>query len=302
MRKFQAKAKDGYPLSIHTFDAANPKAVVQLIHGMEEHQERYEDFAHFLNENGYCVVSSDMRGHGKTAETPGFFKDKNGYASLLYDQIQIRHFIAKRYQDIPVYLFAHSMGTIISRVLLQSQSWKYEKAALSGCPNFKKNAYLGLFVTSVLQAIHGPKYKSAFVQNASVGVFNKAVQTPSTDVDWICHNSETVNSYIQDPYCGTGFTVSAFHDVYRLMIKMHHAAAYRNLHSELPIFLLSGVDDPCTGGDKGIADSMRVLVKAGFTEIKHAEYPNMRHEILNETEHQQVYHDILAFFEAKGLF
>lgn len=297
MRKFRIKTKDGYNLSVHTFDVENPKAVVQFIHGMEEHQERYEDFAHFLNKNGYCVVSSDMRGHGKTAETLGFFKEKNGYASLIYDQMHIRSFISKQYKDVPVYLFAHSMGTIISRVLLQSQSMDYAKTVLSGYPNYQRNACFGLFLTSILQKIHGPRYKSAFVQNASVGVFNKAIPSPSTDVDWICRNPETVHSYIKDPYCGIGFTVSAFHDLYRLVIKMHQPAAYHNVHSDMPLLLLRGLDDPCTGGQKGADDSCHVLTKAGFTQIRTIEYPNMRHEILNETDHQKVYDDILAFFD-----
>jgi alpha-beta hydrolase superfamily lysophospholipase len=297
MKRFQIKAKDGYPLSVHTFDVETPKAVVQIIHGMEEHQERYEDFAHFLNKHGYSVVSSDLRGHGKTAETLGFFKEKNGSISLLSDQIKIRHFISKQYSDTPVYLFAHSMGTIISRVLLQSQSLKYKKAALSGYPNYQRMAYLGLLCTSVLQALHGPKYKSSFVQNASVGSFNKAIPNASTDIDWICNNQETINSYSSDSYCGFGFTVSAFHDVYRLMIQMHQPAAYQNLNSDMPILLLRGLGDPCTGGQKGALDSYRILLKAGFTQLKTIEYPNMRHEILNEAEHQKVYDDILAFFE-----
>lgn len=297
MRKFQIKAADGYPLSVHTFDVENPKAVVQIIHGMEEHQERYENFIFFLNENGYSVVSSDMRGHGKNAQTLGFFKEKDGYLALLSDQIKIRRFIARQYNGKPVYLFAHSMGTIISRVLLQTHSNAYAKTALSGYPAYQRNAYFGLLCTTVLQAVHGPKYKSAFVQNASVGVFNKAISNAATDVDWICHNPDTVKNYIEDPYCGIGFTVSAFHDLYHLVIQMHKAKAYRNLNADMPLLLLRGLDDPCTGGRNGAHDSRHILAKAGFTQIKDIAYPNMRHEILNEKDYQMVYADILRFFD-----
>ena len=295
MRKFQIKTKDGYALSVHTFDVENPKAVVQIIHGMEEHQERYEDFAHFLNENGYCVVTSDMRGHGKTAETLGFFKEKDGYAALIYDQMHIRSFISRQYKDVPVYLFGHSMGTIISRVLLQSRSKDYAVAVLSGPPNYQRHACFGLLLTSILQKLHGPKYKSAFVQKACVGAFNKAVQNPSTDVDWICCNPETVTSYRNDPYCGFGFTVSAFHDLYRLLIRMHRAKSYRNINTDLRIFMVSGLDDPCTGGEKGLRNSSHVLLDAGFDNIWRKQYPGMRHEVLNEAGHQQVYNDIVNF-------
>ena len=103
------------------------RGVIQLVHGMEEHQERYETFAEFLNKNGFTVVSSDLRGHGASAPCLGFFSEKNGDKALIADQVKIRRVIAKKYPDIPVYLFAHSMGTIISRVLLQKHTHDYKK-------------------------------------------------------------------------------------------------------------------------------------------------------------------------------
>lgn len=295
MKRFQLKAKDQYKLSVHIFPADQPKAVVQIIHGMEEHQERYEDFAAFLCQNGYTIVTSDMRGHGMDAADLGFFKEKNGYLALISDQIRIRKFIAMQYPSLPVHLFAHSMGTIISRVLLQTHAADYKKVVLSGYPNFQKGAYAGLFISSILQKLHGPKYKSAFLQNSSVGIFNKAIKEPKTEVDWICSNPETVESYQNDPYCGIGFTCSAFHDLYRLVIQMHNPKAYKNVPENLPLLMLCGKEDPCVGKEKGMADSCQVLFAAGFHQIKQITYPNMRHEILNEVNHQLVYQDILNF-------
>ena len=79
MIEYFLKAQDGYELCLNIYDVKNPKAVVQIAHGMEEHQGRYKDFAEMLNKNGYAVVSADMRGHGKYAKTLGFFKKKEGY-------------------------------------------------------------------------------------------------------------------------------------------------------------------------------------------------------------------------------
>lgn len=296
MKEFQMKTTDGYQLSVHIFPVEHPKAVVQIIHGMEEHQERYEKFAAFLNQNGYSVVTSDLRGHGTAAEDLGFFKEKNGHIALISDQVKIRKFIAMQFPNIPVYLFAHSMGTIISRVLLQTHSRDYEKVVLSGYPNFQKGSYPGLVVSSFLQLLRGPKYKSKFLQNSSVGIFNKAVKNPKTDVDWICYNPDTIKSYLQDPYCGIGFTCSAFHDLYSLVIQMHKPQAYKNVHKTMPILLLRGLDDPCVGKEKGALDSYHILSAAGFEQMKRIDYPNMRHEILNEKGYQVVYQNILEFF------
>lgn len=296
MRKFHITSKDGYPLSLHTFDAKEPKAVIQIIHGMEEHQKRYEHFASFLNEQGFTVVTSDLRGHGIEASEPGYFNDKGGYRDLIYDQIHIRAFIRNQYPDIPVYLFAHSMGTIIARVLLQTQSKHYEKVVLSGYPNYQSAAVLGLFCSTVIRTVRGPKYKSKFLQNASTGVFNKSFKDSKTPDDWICSNEEVVNAYQDDPYCGTGFTCSAFNDLYHLVMMMHKSVNYRNIHRSLPILLLRGEEDPCTGGEKGAADSARVLFKAGFEDITEISYPQMRHEILNETGKEEVYQNIAEFY------
>ena len=80
MKQIFIKARDGYRLDVHIFQAEHETAVVQLIHGMEEHQKRYEPFIAHLNAHGFSVVSSDLRGHGRHAADLGFFKEKGGYA------------------------------------------------------------------------------------------------------------------------------------------------------------------------------------------------------------------------------
>lgn len=287
-----------HTLSLCEYAVEQPRAIVQVVHGMEEHKERYEDFALFLNSCGYTVITADLCGHGSSVpkENIGFFSEKNGYQILLQDVMIVRNYIRKHYPDKPVYLFAHSMGTIISRVVLQKHSADYDKVVLSGYPNFQYGAYAGIFLSSVLSAIHGPKYKSKLLQYLSVGSFNRKIAHPRTDVDWICANPHTIEQYLSDPLCGIGFTTSAFHDLYRLVILMHNPRLYQNISANLPFLLISGNDDPCTGGKKGRIDSVQVLQSAGFQNITSHVYPNMRHEILNEHGHTLVYEEIKNFF------
>lgn len=299
MKKLQIPSRDGYPLSLRIFEADKAsKAVIQIIHGMEEHQERYQDFARFLNEQGFLVVTSNLRGHG--AEVPhedlGYFKEKNGYRELVHDQIYIRALIRNRYPDLPVYLFAHSMGTIIARVLLQTQSKHYEKVVLSGYPNYQAHTALGIFCSAAIRTLRGSRYKSKFLQKSSVGTFNQSIINPKTDSDWICANEEAVEKYLSDPNCGIGFTCSAFNDLFHLVMMMHKSVNYRNVYKDMPILCLRGEDDPCTGGEKGSKDSIDVLVRAGFDSVQEICYPGMRHEILNEAEHHQVYEDVANFY------
>jgi len=297
MEKFFIDSVDGYKLSVHTFEISNAKAVIQIVHGMEEHQERYEKLAKILNKEGFSVVSSDMRGHGKTAKTLGFFSENEGYKLLVEDQKAITNFIKEKFADKQIYIFAHSMGTIITRVLLQTRSNDYKKVVLSGYPNYQCGAHIGIFVSSIIKAFHGAKYKSKFIQNLSVKAFNKAIKNPKTDVDWICKNEEVIQNYINDPLCGLGFTCSAFNDLFHLVVLMHKPKNYKNINSDMPILMLRGLDDPCTGGKKGSDDSFVVLKKAGFKNIERIDYQNMRHEIINEKDNEKVFDDILKFYK-----
>lgn len=296
MKEQFIKARDGYNLELHIFEVPNAKAVIQIIHGMEEHQGRYEKFIKVLNENGFSVVSSDMRGHGKSCKDLGYFKEKKGYLELIEDQKFITNFIKKYFPTQDINLFAHSMGSIIARVLLQENSKAYKKVVLSGYPNYQKGAYTGILFTNLMTAIHGPKYKSKFVLDVSKETFNHVIKKPKTKYDWICYNEASVKSYIDDPYCGIGFTCSAYNDLFHLVVMMHKPEMYHNVNKDMELLLVRGIDDPCIGGVKGSDDSYKVLCDAGFNKIKRIDYENMRHEILSEKDNKKVYSDIINFF------
>lgn len=300
MEEIFLAAKDGYQLCLHIFAVEQAKGYVQIIHGMEEHQERYEPLVAVLNDAGYTVVSSDMRGHGKDAPLLGFFQKKNGYRYLLSDQKRISNYIRERFHAKRVMLFAHSMGTILARNLLQSESHNYEKVILSGYPAHPGRLAIGtgLVLTGIISKWKGPEYFSKWIQNISVGTFNRKVANPKTAYDWISYNEENVQAFIEDPYCGHGFRISAFQDLFILTDCMNRVERYQAVRKKLPILMMRGEQDASTGFEKGSCQSKKVLAEAGFTNVKDIVYPDMRHEILNETAHEKVYADILSFLEA----
>ncbi len=104
MKEEFLKVSDGYELALAIYEAKNPKGVFMVMHGMEEHKERYDWTAKELVKNGYSVVVSDMRGHGKNAPVQGFFADKKGEQRLVDDYIEITSFIKDTFKDLPIYL------------------------------------------------------------------------------------------------------------------------------------------------------------------------------------------------------
>ena len=292
MKNVKLDSVNNYKLSLAVFESESPKGVVQIVHGMQEHKERYYTFAEFLIKNGYHVVVSDMRGHGEDAPILGHIADKHGEKLLIEDQRNIYKYIKEQYGDLPVILLGHSMGSIISRVLMQTNSKDYAKIVLSGyvSPNPASGAAV---ILGNMQA--NKKKSSKFLANLALGPYTKSVKDRRTDLDWLSYNEDNVDEYIKDPLSGIDFTNGSFSALFHLLNAMGKAKKYKNINEELPILLAGGEDDPCTGVAKGRASSRRVLEKAGFKNISAITYQHMRHEILNEKDNQKVYQDILNF-------
>lgn len=291
------KSVDGYELSLAVFEAKNPKAVIQFIHGMEEYKERYDAFAEYLCSKGYTCVISDLRGHGKSAPLLSHISNKKGDKLIIADQKEIIKYIKKTYKDLPLYLFGHSMGTIISRVLMQTDGTKYAKVALSGYVNPNPIAGVGKALTKCVKLFKGSKGHSKLINGLAVGAFNKTIESPRTPLDWLSYNEENVDKYIADPLCGVEFTLGSFDALMCLLSKMGKARKYKSIKEDTPILLIAGKDDPCTGFDKGRASSKALLEKVGYKNVEAVTLDNMRHEILNEKENQKVYEELLKFFE-----
>lgn len=287
---------ENYKLSLLVYKAEKAKANVIMVHGMEEHKERYDDFANYLVKNNYNVIISDLRGHGKDAPLLSHIADKNGDKLLVEDQRVIKEFVKKEFPNLPLYLFAHSMGTIISRVLLQEDSKDYFKVALSGYVNPNPASGVGLLLTKFIKVFKGPKGHSKMITNLAVGQFAKKIKNRKTPLDWLSFNENNVKTYINDPLSGVEFTLASYVTLFSLLKRMGKAKLYKNVNKELPFLLIGGKEDPCTGYDKGRQASLLNLQKAGFKQIDVITLENMRHEILNENNKEEVYKDILHFF------
>ena len=291
------KSRDGYGLALRIYETDNPKAVVKFIHGMEEYQDRYQAFAEYLQAAGYTAVTADLRGHGPNAPALSHIADRDGHLRLLEDEETILEEIRRRWPGSPVILFAHSMGTIIARVFLQKHSRDFEKVVLSGYPNPNGAAGAGIRLTELISSFKGAKGYSKLVDGMVLGPFSKAVPDAKTPVDWLSVNEANVRRYIADPLCGSRFTLGSYNALFQLIRLMNNPEHYEDVKADLPILLISGENDPCTGGERGREDSEEVLLQAGFREITVVTLEGMRHEILNETKRDEVSRMILDFIE-----
>ncbi len=297
MKEVIITARDGYKILLNIYEVENPKAVVQVAHGMEEHQGRYKEFAEKLNAAGYIVVSADMRGHGRLAKNYGYFKKKEGYNELVADHVKVANFIKTVYKDLPLYLFAHSMGSIIARVVLQKYSKKYDKVILSGYPNYRTAAKLGIILTDTLTAKYGAKFKTKLLTDLEFKFFNFMVWNPKTKVDWIAYNKAAIDEYLNDPLCGKGFTSSGFSDLFHLVVQMNKVKDYKNVNKNLKLLFIRGVNDVSTGGKFGSNHSVETMKKAGFTNITKYDYEHCRHEVIREVFKDRVFEDIVNFYD-----
>lgn len=274
-------------LKIAVFEVENPKAIIQIIHGAKEHKERYYEFIKFLNQNGYTVLISDNRGHGASINENYYLGAIYNYKDLVNDQQKITNYIKEQYPNLPLYLFGHSLGSMIARVYLEQGDNKIDKLVLSGTANYIGLGKIGILVGTFLATIKGKNSYSKLLEKFANFL----------DDTWVVKNKEALEKYRKDPLCNYHYPITSMIEIFKINQELHHYKNYQVKNQELPILSVSGKLDPVTGGEKGINNTIRTLQKIGYKNISNIEYQNMAHEVLNELENKIVYNDILSFFE-----
>jgi alpha-beta hydrolase superfamily lysophospholipase len=279
-----------------------PRAVVQIIHGIAEFVERYDDFANFLTNHGILVVAEDHMGHGQSINgegIQGYFHA--GWFTAVDDTMQLLEDTQKELPEIPYILFGHSMGSFMARTIL----CKYPDCGLTGaviCGTGWQPAFALPALIKVVEGIckaTGETKPNEMLQNMVFGGYNKKVEHPRTSFDWLSRDSKIVDEYIAHPLCG--FTASA--GLLREMLKgIHYIEQQVNLthmKKSLPVFFIAGGDDPVGPYGKGVHTCAEAFRKAGMEDVSVRIYPLCRHEILNEINREQVYADVLKWVEKR---
>lgn len=275
------------------------KGVLVLVHGMAEHKERYLPFMEYMAENGYVCLIHDHRGHGKSVlseEDLGYLY-KKGEEGIVLDVLQMVQYAKAKYH-LPVHLFGHSMGSLIVRIFIQKYDTAIESLTISGCVGPNAAAGVGAALASLIGKFKGERYRSPFMNQMAFGSYNKAFQGASSPFAWLSANEANVQAYEEDPLCGFNFTINGYIALLHMVQKCYRTSAYQGSHQELPIFFISGEDDPCRGGEKGWLNAVDFMKNLGYAKVYSRLMSGMRHEILNETDHKTVYELILEHIES----
>ena len=302
--EFYFPSKDGNT-EIHTIEwkpEGEVRAVLQICHGMVEYIRRYDEFAQFLCREGYYVVGNDHLGHGKSIQAKseyGFFNEKYGNACVLGDMHTLRQRTEKKYPGVPYFMLGHSMGSSLLRQYIQMYGNGLSGAVLMGTvADHKKAALLfGKRLCRVMAAFRGWHYRSKMVDNLVLGAYNKKFKPARTRADWITSDNENLDMYVADPLCSFMFTVNAYYNVFSGMIGIQRKESVYMIPKGLPVLFVSGADDPVGEFGKGVRKIYEKYRAAGIRDVTLRLYTGDRHEILNETDRDQVYKDLLGWFE-----
>lgn len=278
----------------------DPKAVVFCVHGMQEHKMRYDTLAKYFTSHNYACITYDLPGHGETASTidnQGYFSDTDGWKTLVDSAVEIATIAKQQFPNIPVIYFGHSMGTLIGRTFLQEHDNLIDGMILSGVPTYQSACKLGIIVAKIVIALKGKKGHSKLLATLATGSFNKVIDNPKTDVDWLSYNTDNVQEYINDEWCGFDFTNVGYLDLFTLMDKMGNTSLYQCTKENLPIYVFAGEDDPCIGGQKGFEVSINILKKAGYKHIDTKLFEHMRHETLHEDDAEKVMEEAVKWLD-----
>ena len=274
------------------------KGCIQIIHGMAEHQKRYAPLAHFLADNGYVVVTSDLRGHGdniKDEKELGFFGE-NAVKGLMSDVKELFDFLKEEYPDQKMILLGHSMGTLISTTYFKTHDKELDAMILSGMPGNNSAKTIAKSMIKCIAAFKGWYHRSDFINNLCNGAFAKPFASEGSPFAWLSVDKDNVAAYEADPKCGYVFTLNGFYTLMELMINAYDAP-WDKANLDIPVRLISGGDDPCRVDDKTFMQSVEMFQKAGYKNVTYKLYQGQRHEIFNDTEHETVFAELLEFLQ-----
>jgi len=281
--RFTYPAKDGTEIIGYRWDpAGQPRGAVQLTHGMGEHVQRYGALARALTGHGLVAYGQDHRGHGGTARSADELGQlgPDGWTQLVGDIDLLVSRIHDEQPGLPLVLLAHSMGSFAVQQYLLDHSDRVDAVVLTG--------------TTALDQLEPALDLDKPIDLA---MFNAAFEPARTEFDWLSRDEAIVDAYIADPRCGFGIDTDAAKDMFAGARRMADPGQVAAMRPDLPLYIAAGELDPVNAN----LALLNVLVgryrAAGLTDVTLRTYPGARHEILNETNRDEVVASVLDWID-----
>ncbi|MCL2695851.1 MAG: lysophospholipase, partial [Clostridiales bacterium] len=278
------------------------RGAVQLTHGLAEHIDRYEDFARYLADCGFLVYGMDCLGHGgsgKSGAPAGYFGEQNGWDHLISDIGALRKLVQADYPALPFVLLGQGFGSLLVRSYAARTGGGFQGYILAGTSGASWGYRRGKRQAErEIKKGQGMAPCEKLYRKLTAG-YNKSFSLPRTSCDWLSRDTEAVDRYLGDPLCGFAPTAYGLRDYYDGLLEISNKRWAQRMPKR-PVFLLSGARDPVGRNSKGVLQVEKWLRKSGHRVLSKL-YPQGRHEMLHETNKQEVYDDILLFLEAIAL-
>jgi alpha-beta hydrolase superfamily lysophospholipase len=281
--RFTYPAEDGLEIVGYRWDpAGQPRGAVQLTHGMGEHVQRYSALAGTLTDGGLVVYGQDHRGHGATARSADELGQlgPDGWTQLVEDIDLLVSRIYDEQPGLPLVLLAHSMGSFAVQQYLLDYSGRVDAVVLTG--------------TTALDLLEPALDLDKPIDLAA---FNAAFEPARTEFDWLSRDEAVVDAYLADPRCGFGIDTDAAKAMFAGARRMADPDQVAAIRPDLPVYIAAGELDPVNANLallNVLADRYRA---AGLTDVTVRTYPGARHEILNETNRDEVVASILDWID-----
>lgn len=300
-REFTFLSADGKTQirAIEWLPQGEPRAVFQMTHGMIEHIDRYDGLGEYLSNNGFYVVGHDHLGHGGTPQKPedyGYFADKKGDEAILSDMHELRRIASEKYPELPYFMLGHSMGSYFLRRYIATRGEGLSGALIMGTgANPGAVAIGGLMVCNVIALFKGWRHRSPFMEKLFfTGTFDKYDNDGGRpELNWRSKDPSIGEGCVADPRCNFKFTLKAYRDFLKTILFVSKQKSADAAPKTLPLFILSGAEDPIGGMGEGVKKVYEMYKDAGVNDIALKLYENDRHEILLETDKEMIFADIL---------
>ncbi len=278
-------------------EVEEPKAVVQIVHGMAEHCGRYEAFARFLNAHGFIVVADDHRGHGNTDPTTLGYRRGDMFADVVRDEACITDYFKEKYRGLKYFIFGFSFGSFVTQSYLGKYCDKVDGAVIAGSSHKKDfEVYMGSLVAGLGCMFGMAKKPAKFIEKLSFGAYAKKFG----DREWLSTDAENNAAYRGDPLCGFTCSFRFYKDFFRGLRRLYTSKYRAGLKKDLPVLIASGANDPVGNMGKGVKKLYRFYTeKAGMQNVEMKLFEGSRHEFLNEKEgRDEKWGTVLDFFRA----
>lgn len=277
------------------------RCVVQIVHGMSEYVERYEEFAQYLTSKGIVVTGEDHMGHGKSVGKDGklgYFCEQDPATVLVRDVHRLKKATQTIYPDVPYVIVGHSMGSFIARNYMFRYGTGITGAVImsTGMPD-KKLMTIARAVAALQKAFLGSRHVSETINKMVFGKYNAEIINPRTDFDWLSRDAERVDKYIEDHLCGFTFTVNGFATLFELVMRLYREDNLERIPKNLPVLLIAGTADPVGDYGRGVRKTYEMLDSVGLEKLQMKLYEEGRHELLNETIRSVVAQDIYQWID-----